>query len=300
MLAALTVHAAPDSCGIADGLEDFFEAPVSLMQEHMIPVRLKHSAMHTTQQVGATGSALIASSMQQSAAQHDAMTHRETRLAPDKAEQDSCPARVFQSYLTGTVDKLKPDLTSEVIFPVLVIMSLVLLLVGHKVLMPSIFIILTSAVAYPTFEILLNTTGSCYMPLVVAGGAGLFCGILAIHFLKVAFFVSGALIGLIMSYQFKASVLLLAGKSSESNALQFYWAFAILIALVCGFLVYHLREDVFAIVTSLIGAYGLEIGFRASLAEFAQYEMSESMSLGFMIGAFALGLLVQMCSTHSK
>jgi len=192
------------------------------------------------------------------------------------------------------------DLTSDISILVLLVGSLVMLLMGNRLVKPSVLIIVTSAVFYPTFQLLLRQTSSCTYPLYVAAAVGLICGLVATCFVKPSFFVVGSVIGVIVAYQFQAAILLLLDQAAWNGLMDYYWIVAVLLSFLCGVFLYELAEELFAIASSFIGAYAFEISLRAFLIVYLQYEMPDGTALLVMVGAFAVGCVVQMCICSPK
>lgn len=226
---------------------------------------------------------------------------RQTQKPKIFEAEGQCPAQTVDALFKGFEAKYKEvnEWTTDTVMIVLMLVSLPLLFLGSKLVMPSLFIIVGGSVFLASFTLLKAVTSDCSLPVYAAAIAGVVAGLVAMKLTRVSFFIVGAVIGLILAYQVKAIVIDIAEKSYQSTVMKYYFVLAILVALLMGKFVHDAREDVFAFVTALIGAYGFEISLRAILLIFFEYSLSELASICVWAGAFILGFVHQWRSHHS-
>mmetsp|Transcript_72475 Transcript_72475/g.137719 ORF Transcript_72475/g.137719 Transcript_72475/m.137719 type:complete len:311 (-) Transcript_72475:214-1146(-) len=297
-LVAWITHAADSTSEAAEDVED----SVCLLQGQTLSMRIHDSLIQTVQPAHPAvhrASPKVLPKFHDSAGRGWVWQNHTVPFS----KYDSCPAQTTSKLLKGVFNDAKEvevDLTSDISIIVLLVASLLMLLMGNRLVKPSVFIIVTSAVFYPTLETLLGQTDSCTVPLYFAAGAGLLCGLVATCFLKPSFFVVGTVIGVIVAYQFQAAILVLLEQAAWNGLMDYYWIVAVLLSFLCGVFMYELAEELFSIASSFIGAYAFEISLRAFLIVYLQYEMPDGTALLVMVGAFAVGCVVQMCICSPK
>lgn len=222
-------------------------------------------------------------------------------IALDATEHGSqgsqCMAEDLEKVLKGWKESKGQNLNKFLGFPMILLLcgSLLVLLAGHRLVNIVVLTSVILATFFLTFEFLrqvLHHSGSA--PIWV----GIFVSILAaaasLCFLEVAIIVPGALFGAILSYQIQA-ILLTASPELESNVFveKYYFVIAILAAIIFGYLAHKLKDDVFILLTAVLGAYGFEIALRGILLDYFDCKMSTLASLISMVSAFIVGLVVQ-------
>jgi hypothetical protein len=227
---------------------------------------------------------------------------RSSKKMHSLGEDNYCLAKTTDKLFRGayyTYDKAS-NLAADAIMVLLMLVSLFILFLGAKIAISSLFLIVASAGFYLTFAILTATTDACTMPLVLATGAGLICGLIAVCMWKPAFVIVGAATGMMIAYEILASVGVFAGGISDSGMRILYWISVVIAALIGAWFGFHYAEDALALVTSLLGAYGFEIGLRGFLEVFSAFQMSDMASLITLFSAFIFGFAFQLSSVHSK
>ena len=74
---------------------------------------------------------------------------------------------------------------------------------------------------------------------------------------------------------------------------KYYWSIALVAALVFGFLAHKMREDIFILVTSALGAFGVTVATRGLLLDYAHVRMNDLVEFLVVLAAFILGMVYQ-------
>mmetsp|Transcript_68869 Transcript_68869/g.139648 ORF Transcript_68869/g.139648 Transcript_68869/m.139648 type:complete len:250 (-) Transcript_68869:119-868(-) len=204
-------------------------------------------------------------------------------IALDATAGSQCMAEDLEKVLKGLKESKGQNLNKYLGFPMILLLcgSLLVLLAGHRLVNIVVLTSVILATFFLTFEFLWQVLHhSCSAPVWV--------GII------VAIIVPGALFGAILSYQIQA-ILLTASPQLESNVFmeKYYFIIAILAAIIFGYLAHKLKDDVFILLTAVLGAYGFEIALRGILLDYFECKMSTLASLISMVSAFIVGLVVQ-------
>eukprot|EP00441_Pelagodinium_beii_P015956 CAMPEP_0197672552 /NCGR_PEP_ID=MMETSP1338-20131121/79221_1 /TAXON_ID=43686 ORGANISM="Pelagodinium beii, Strain RCC1491" /NCGR_SAMPLE_ID=MMETSP1338 /ASSEMBLY_ACC=CAM_ASM_000754 /LENGTH=297 /DNA_ID=CAMNT_0043252679 /DNA_START=98 /DNA_END=988 /DNA_ORIENTATION=- len=229
----------------------------------------------------------------QAGSQIPSLSHIEVNSAQKKSEE--CMASDFDALLKGLQQKHQESFETVYAFPLiaLLIVSAVTLLMGHKLVTPVVLTSTALGSFYLTFEIFLQISTSCSLPVYAGAAAGLLAGAVVLCFLELAIVIPGAIFGAVLAYQIQ-SILLAADPSLSQNLwmVDYFWSIATGCALVFAYIAHTLREDIFILITSVLGAFGIEISVRGILEEMS-YEMSPMASAGCMVVALVMGLVVQ-------
>lgn len=195
-------------------------------------------------------------------------------------------------------------ITTEVLMVAETLAALAFLLAGHQLSYVVICVTAFYFVFYLAFYSMLaiGPASWCTSPVLVGIGFGVFAGLVALWFFEKAFFVLGAAIGAIVVYFGRDTVNLLSPSTAEKSFMQMpqYVAIVAVAALIGGFITYKFQHDILAIVTSILGAYGLAVGLRTLLLQFVGYQISDLVYLVLLLAALAVGLIVQLSTANKK
>jgi len=209
---------------------------------------------------------------------------------------DECLATDLETLLKGLQTQHQDSVNAILAYPLiaLLILSTVMLLIGHWLVTPVVLVSTISGTFFLTFEIFLAISTSCTLPVYAGAVAGLLAGAIAMCFLELAIIIPGAVFGAIAAYQLQSILLVVSPSLAQKGFMvDYFWSIALCSALLFAYLAHRLREDIFILVTSTIGAYGIEISLRGLLEDFTSYSMTPLASLGCMVLALAIGLVVQ-------
>lgn len=218
-------------------------------------------------------------------------------IALDATAGSQCMAEDLEKVLKGLKESKGQNLNKYLGFPMILLLcgSLLVLLAGHRLVNIVVLTSVILATFILTFEFLRQVLHhSCSAPVWVGIIVSLIAAGAALCFLEVAIIVPGALFGAILSYQIQA-ILPTASPQLESNVFmeKYYFIIAILAAIIFGYLAHKLKDDVFILLTAVLGAYGFEIALRGILLDYFECKMSTLASLISMVSAFIVGLVVQ-------
>eukprot|EP00931_Biecheleriopsis_adriatica_P055553 TRINITY_DN32879_c0_g1_i1.p1 TRINITY_DN32879_c0_g1~~TRINITY_DN32879_c0_g1_i1.p1 ORF type:complete len:277 (+),score=45.15 TRINITY_DN32879_c0_g1_i1:54-884(+) len=196
-----------------------------------------------------------------------------------QGEPDECTAAHLETLLKGLEKQNQKSLETVLTFPlvVLLLLSLIVLLMGHKLVTPVV-----------------QVSTSCTLPLYAGVAAAVLAGGLAMCFLELAIVIPGAMFGAGLAYQVQ-SVLLVVSPSLSHSAwmVDYFWCIALCAALVFAYLAHAFREDIFILITSLLGALGLTISSRALLDEYMSFQMCPTASVACTLLAYVVGSTFQ-------
>ena len=135
---------------------------------------------------------------------------------------------------------------------------------------------------------------SCSLPVWGAVVAGIAAALAASWFLELAIVVPGAMLGVVLAYQAQTFLTSVSPTLREAPIMtRYYWCVAILAALVFAFVAHKLREDIFILVTSALGAFGVTVAIRGLLLDYGHARMADHSELLVVLGTFILGLAYQ-------
>eukprot|EP00437_Effrenium_voratum_P028165 CAMPEP_0181406882 /NCGR_PEP_ID=MMETSP1110-20121109/5497_1 /TAXON_ID=174948 /ORGANISM="Symbiodinium sp., Strain CCMP421" /LENGTH=308 /DNA_ID=CAMNT_0023529301 /DNA_START=311 /DNA_END=1237 /DNA_ORIENTATION=- len=209
---------------------------------------------------------------------------------------ETCLTKDVQAILSGLKDT-DQTLSWGVGLPAVALffISAVVLLLGHKLVAPVVLTTSAFAGFYFTFELLKAAfPASCAVPVWGAVLMGVVAAAAAFFFLELAIIIPGALFGTVLAYQ--AQVFLTSVSPHLRNApimVKYYWCVALLSALVFAFIAHKLREDIFILITSALGAFGVTIATRGLLLDYAHVHMSDISEFIVMVATFILGMVYQ-------
>jgi len=210
--------------------------------------------------------------------------------------RSACMAEDLEKVLKGLKESSEETISKYLGFPMILLLgaSLLVLLAGHRLVTVVVLASVLLASFFLSFEFFREVSHNCSVP--VWGGiiVALLATGAALCFIEVAIIVPGALFGAILAYQIQA-ILLTASPQLASNAFfgQYYFIIALLAALVFAYIAHKLKDDIFILFTSVLGAYGFEIALRGILLDYFSVKMSSLASLITMLSAFIVGLVVQ-------
>ena len=97
-------------------------------------------------------------------------------------------------------------------------------------------------------------------------------------------------------------ILLTSSPSLSSNVFltQYFWIIAVLAAIVFAYVAHRLKDDIFILLTSVLGAYGFEIALRGILLDYFSCKMSSLACLICMVVAVVAGLVFQHLASQRK
>ncbi|CAK9068994.1 unnamed protein product [Durusdinium trenchii] len=212
------------------------------------------------------------------------------------ANQPSCMADDLEKMLKGLQESGEQHLNKYLGFPMILLLcaSLLIVFMGHKLVPVVVVTSVSLTVFFISFEFLRSTTKTCSVPIWVSLVLAVAAAVVAMCFLEVAVIVPGGVFGAILAYQVQA-IVLTASPSLESNVFltQYFWSIAILAAVIFAYLAHKLKDDIFILLTSVLGAYGFEIALRGVLLDYFSVKMTSLASLISMLAAFLVGLFVQ-------
>jgi len=213
-----------------------------------------------------------------------------------QGEPGECTAAHLETLLKGLEKQNQKSLETVLTFPlvVLLLLSLIVLLMGHKLVTPVVLLSTVIGSFLLTFEFSLQVSTSCTLPLYAGVAAAVLAGGLAMCFLELAIVIPGAMFGAGLAYQVQ-SVLLVVSPSLSHSAwmVDYFWCIALCAALVFAYLAHAFLEDIFILITSLLGALGLTISSRALLDEYMSFQMCPTASVACTLLAYVVGSTFQ-------
>ncbi|CAE7742450.1 unnamed protein product, partial [Symbiodinium pilosum] len=222
-------------------------------------------------------------------------------MAPHTTE-GTCLANDVQAILSGLKDA-DQTLSWGVGLPTLALflLGITVLLVGHRLVTPVVIVTAILAAFYFSFELLrASFSTSCAMPVYVAIVLGAIAGCAAFFFLEIAIVVPGAVLGVVLAYQVQVILMSTSPHLRQSPILvKYYWAIAAASALVFAFIAHKMREDIFILVTSVLGSFAVSIASRGLLLDYFHVRMTDLAELLLMVGLLILGMVYQH-KTHKQ
>jgi len=208
---------------------------------------------------------------------------------------ETCLTKDVQAILSGLKDT-DQTLSWGVGLPAVALFFIsAVVLFGHCLVTPVVLTTSAFAGFYFTFELLKATfPASCAVPVWGAVLTGVVAAAAAAFFIELAIIVPGALFGAVLAYQ--AQVFLTSVSPHLRNApimVKYYWCVALLSALVFAFVAHKLREDIFILITSALGAFGVTVATRGLLLDYAHVHMSDMSEFIVMVATFILGMVYQ-------
>lgn len=215
----------------------------------------------------------------------------------------SCLARDIDRRMQGLRSSLTraADITVDTVQVVVLALSIVLLVLGHRIINAVACITAVCLAFFLTLRFSLDLAdayfpqdpSACTWSLYGAIAVGALAGALAMLFLDIAVVVAGATVGAILAYEVKYLILIIVPSLSGSLVMRHFWVIAAVVALLSAYVVHELREAFFIVVTSVLGAYGLTVSVAGLIASLTPNKMSSLAAEVTFAAAFMLGLLVQ-------
>jgi len=210
-------------------------------------------------------------------------------------KEDGCMTDDVQALLSG-LEKAEKHPPSGLGLPAIALLalSLVVLLMGHRLVTPVILITTGLAAFYFMFELLRSTVASCAAPVIGAAVVALLAAGVACCFLELAMVIPGGMFGVVLAYEVQTLLLSASSELRTSTFMvRYFWLIALASGLLFAWVAHKLREDIFILVTSVLGSFGTLVSLRAVLLDYAHVKMTDLAAFITLLVALIIGLVYQ-------